>query len=185
MKSKNGQVSLEYMIITGFVVFAIIIPAFILLFYTTNRSVYGTVNTQMVSDLGNGLVNDAKQMYYLGLYSNKVSEYEVPKNVEYFYIVEIEQEGLKYYYLGVTLTDSKTRKSFFYLSDVPITSDDNNPNVVKGAPLEGLISECESSICEFYSFEGPAKLQGRKKFKIETTYDDEEDMVKASITPVI
>ena len=67
----------------------------------------GTVNIQKANDLGNGLVENAKQIYYLGLYSQKTVEYAVPMNVRDMFIVEViytpPDPDEVYYYFGLII----------------------------------------------------------------------------------
>lgn len=192
MGGKKGQISLEYLIITGFVVLAILVPTFLILFSSTNKSVYGTVNTQKAIDLGKGVINDAKQMYYLGLYSKKVVEYEVPQNVKHMFILELEHEDpvtndiTIYYYFGLIMLETDGDKLYTFQSDIPLTSDDSNNYVVIG-PNGAVVNECSNpeNDCEFYSFIEYAKMPGLKRFKVETIYDSNDVMVKSELIPVI
>lgn len=186
MGGKKGQISLEYIIITGFVVLAILVPSFLILFSSTNKNVQGTVNTQKVLDLGKGIINDVKQMYYLGLYSKKIVNYEIPQNVEEMFIVEIYDAitDSKYYYFGLVIKEKGGDKLYTFQSDIPIMSQEINDQVLKSSG-NGAIKECQepNNVCEYYNFIGFAKSPGLKKFKVETVYDS--DMAKSKIIPVL
>lgn len=185
MFGSRSQISLEYMIITGFILVVIIIPTFLLLFSTTNKSIYNKINVQKVEDLSLGILNDAKQMYYLGLYSNKMVEYEMPRNVENIYILQLEKpDGKKEYYFGVTLTNGVDLNTFNFLSDVPLTSRESGM-VIRDQSLGNLVPVCASAgyDCEFYSFIGGSISPGKKRFKVETMYDTGLQMVITRIYP--
>jgi hypothetical protein len=186
MFKARAQISLEYIIITGFILVVVIIPTFLLLFSTTNNSIYNTINIQKVEDLSLGILNDAKQMYYLGLYSNKVVDYEMPRNVDYLYILKLEKpDGSKEYYLGITITNGVDSHTFNFLSDVPLTSRES-VLVEEDNSLEVLVPVCMSPgySCEFYSFIDNSIAPGKKKFKVETLYDSDEQMVVSRIYPI-
>jgi len=184
MVNRKGQVSIEYLILTGFIVLAIIIPSIIFLYSVTNNSVHGKITHQKTVDLGQGLVNDAKQVYYLGLYSNKVVEYDVPRNVQNMYVVEITKDSNKYYYFGLVLADGKTTAKFTFQSDIPIIAQSDKGHVSNLAPDPNPIDECSGN-CKFYTFVEPIKNAGKKKFKIETILDEDDNEIKSVIIPVV
>lgn len=183
MNKLKGQVSIEYLILTGFIVLAIIVPSIIFLYSVTNNSVHGKITNQKAVDLGKGIVNDAKQVYYLGLYSNKVVEYEIPRNAQNVYIVELEKDNKIYYYFGITLSNGKETAEYKFQSDVPLTSDKTLSFVTDNAPDPNPVQECSESTCKFHSFEEPISNPGKKRFKIETIYEDNE--IRSAIIPII
>lgn len=180
--NNKGQISIEYLILTGFILLVIVVPAIIFLYTVANKSVYGTVNTQKINDLGNGLISNAKQMYYLGLYSKKIVEYEVPVNVEKMFILELYDGSKIHYYFGIIIFDEKERHKHYFPSDVPLMSDTTSL-YVDDTDSSSYVAECASATCKFYNFIGPALRAGNKRFKIETTLD--VDDVKVSIIPLI
>jgi hypothetical protein len=189
MFKRKGQISLEYMIITGFILVVIIIPTFLLLFTTTNKSVYSKINIQKIEDLGLGVLNDAKQMYYLGLYSNKVVEYNIPNNVVNMYILDLTRssDGGKEYYLGIVVQNGRDTEQFNFLSDVPISSTLSN-YVDIDSTLNSQVDACDAvtgNTCTFYSFKDNAISPGKRRFKIETLYDTDLNIVISKIYPII
>jgi hypothetical protein len=188
----KAQISVEYMILTGFILLVVIIPSSYLVFKLANDSVYGTMNTQRGIDLGKGLIESAKQMYYLGLYSKKTVDYEVPSNVERMFILRLENitSEENYYYFGIIFNDgsNKVTKQLF-LSDVPILSDPSDPSVyyVNNDDSTFYITECTNIEydCTYYNFLTPVINQGRKMFKIETKYNDVLKQTVVYILPII
>jgi len=184
----KGQVSIEYLILTGFVLLMLVVPAVFFLSSLANKGVYGTVNTQKIVDLGNGLVDSAKQMYYLGLYSKKIVEYEVPQNVERIFLLEIDKSGTKYYYVGIIINDGKEQSKYFFPTSVPLMSNissyvAHNPS---GVDISSYVNECSSNLCDFYSFNSSAIKPGKKRYKIETRYFNPPNTeVRVSISPLI
>lgn len=190
--SKQAQISMEYLILTGFILLVIIVPSVFLLYSFANKSVYGAVSTQKASELGDGLVENAKQMYYLGLYSKKIVTYDVPDNVERFFILEFTQPetGKKYYYISIIINDGKEVSKNFFPSDIPIMStplpSDPNSEYVDNMDSSLYIDECTPSNCMFYNFKDPVTHQGKKKFKLETKYDiTSGNEIKVNIIPII
>jgi len=187
MGHHKAQISMEYMIIIGFVIFAILVPAFLILFSSTNNSVSSSVNTQKINDLGKGLTDDAKKMYYLGIYSKETSKYEVPVNVKDMFVLRINDLNRDYYYFGVYVDDGRNPKVYTFLSDVPLTSDlsDNNVKLDSAHTLFSLVKECTlpDYTCDFYNFTNTTTKPGMKNFKIETVLTS--DGVKSSIVPVL
>src|SRR4030066_1162756 len=132
MLANKSQISVEYLILTGFLLLALIIPAAIFLYSIANQSVYGTVNAQKANDIGNGFVDNAKQVYYLGLYSKRIVEYDVPQSVWKMFIVEINQSGELHYYVGIILNDTKQGSKFFFQSNVPMAAENLPPPAKQG-----------------------------------------------------
>lgn len=180
MGFRSGQVSLEYMIITGFIVFAILIPSFLILFHYTTRGVGDSVSAQKTIDLGKGLINDAKQMYYLGIYSKKIAVYEIPDNVMSLAILKITKDSKDYYYIFIQSGNDQGVQTF--QSDVPLTSTLTN-DVIIDNDLGIMVPECSQYPCEFYSFIGNSVDEGQKRFKIETEWTD--GVVAVNILPVL
>jgi len=189
---RKAQISLEYMILTGFILLVIIVPSAMFLFSFANKGVYGTVSTQKANDIGNGLVDNAKQIYYLGLYSKKTVSYDMPDNVKRFFILEMNQTSTskKYYYIGIIIDDGKEQSKHFIPSDVPLMSDLASPYVNDDFDDSAShINECDPSfanICRFYNFIDPVTKPGKKRFKIETKYDSSGgNEIKVSIEPLV
>ena len=190
MVKNKSQISIEYMILTGFVLLVIIVPSVFFLYSFANKGVGGTVQRQKTMDLGNGLVDNAKQMYYLGLYSKKNVEYDVPINVENMFIVEIidtAPDPYEYYYYFGLIVKEEVDKEYYFQSDVALTSDTKPPyNTYIDTVDPGLLSlstECSSYTCNFFNFNDPVIKEGKKTFKLETVMDG--NFVKVAIVPII
>lgn len=186
MLKNKSQLSIEYMILTGFVLLVIIVPSIIFLFSMTNQGVYGTVNVQKANDLGNGLVNNAKQVYYLGIYSKKVVEYEVPQNVENIFILELVKNEKTHYYVGIIISDKKEVLRMMYPSSVPITATPTSGLIEKDESPKVHVPECQEPgvSCTFYNFKGFVLKPGKKEFKLETKYMPMTSEARVFITPL-
>ena len=192
MLNKKSKISVEYLILTGFILLIIVVPSIIFLYSMANKSVYGTVNTQRAVDLGEGLVDNAKQMYYLGLYSKKIVEFNVPNNVGEFFIVELTESPSDdvHYYVGIIINNSKEVQKHFFESDVPLMSSVMGPYgafVDQTNSPEPYISECSApgNSCKFYNFRNPVTLPGKKRFKIETKMFPGTSEIGVMIVPEI
>ena len=189
MEKNKSQISIEYMILTGFILAVIIIPSVFFLYSFANRGVHGTVQRQKTMDLGNGLVENAKQMYYLGLYSKKNVQYDVPLNVRNMFIVEIDEDddGVDlYYYFGIFTHDGKVLVKSYFQSDVPLMSDDDNDYIAyDDNDHPELIFECGemTTDCSYYFFIDPIIREGKKTFKLETVMEGTN--VKVAIVPIV
>lgn len=177
LKSKS-QISIEYLILVGFIMGIILIPAVYFLKSFAGEGVYNTLNNKRANDLGHGIINNAEQLFYLGLYSKHVVEYEVPKNVQNMFIVEIDDGTDIYYYFTIFTQDNK----YYFQSEVPLMSDDSS-SLLDTTDDDSLISECSGN-CDFSNFIGTSIQEGRKKFLLETKLDPISSKVKVSISPV-
>jgi len=80
MKEKNAQVSMEYVIIFGFILF-ITIPL-ILIFYEHTESTNDQIITSQVDKIVKKIVDNAESVYYLGEPSRTKIKVYMPNNVE-------------------------------------------------------------------------------------------------------
>jgi len=80
MRGKNAQVSVEYVIIVGFILF-ITIPL-ILIFYEHTSSTNDQVITSQVDMIAKKVVDSAESVYYLGEPSKTRIKVYMPTNVE-------------------------------------------------------------------------------------------------------
>ncbi len=178
---RSGQVSIEYLILTGFIVVVIILPAIFLLFSTYRSNVTGAINQQKVSALGNGMVNDAEQMYYLGLYSKKTATYQMPEAITNMYLAELTANGKTHDYLAIIVRSGKGTERFLFESKIPLTATGDYVQVPTETEAPKDISECDSipPPCSFLVFDKLAITPGAKQFVTETIL--QEGVVKAAI----
>ncbi|PIN78445.1 hypothetical protein COV14_03375 [Candidatus Woesearchaeota archaeon CG10_big_fil_rev_8_21_14_0_10_33_12] len=80
MRNKNAQVSVEYVIIVGFILF-ITIPL-ILIFYEHTSSTNDQVITSQVDMIAKKVVDSAESVYYLGEPSKTRIKVYMPTNIE-------------------------------------------------------------------------------------------------------
>jgi len=181
MKRKS-QVSIEYLILTGFIVLLVVVPSVVYLYSILNQNVYGVVTQQKVNDVGDRLLDTAKQMYFLGLYSKRIVDVDIPPNVERMYLATLDDGINKFYYLAVVIVDEDTQK-FFFQSEVPITSKVTPPIVTTDTPLLDIKECADPGIsCSFFNFEDFVTLPGKKRFKVETITENND--VKVAIIPL-
>ena len=167
MLKNKSQLSVEYLILTGFIIGIISVVLVIFLKVFASGSAQDAINAQKINDLGDDIVKKAKQVFYLGLYSKQNVEYDIPDNVEFMFILELTKStGEKFYYFGIHAKDKEIKKHYF-LSDVPIASDGTLVDVDED-DLSSLIPECSTATCKFYNFKGNLINPGKKVFKIET-----------------
>ncbi|HLP79232.1 MAG TPA: hypothetical protein VK158_01220 [Acidobacteriota bacterium] len=185
----NAQMSIEYMILTGFLLLILIVPGVLLLYSYGNSSVYETINQQKIADFGNGMADSVRQLYYLGLYSKKNVVYDLPSGVEYLFLLKTETIGpnpVTAYYIGVFLGDATTTKQFFAI-DAPIILETGSiDSAGVAATIEGLISECASAgvDCTIQPLKKSLFKEGKRNFKLETTYVAAQT-IGVQITPLL
>jgi uncharacterized protein (UPF0333 family) len=173
----SGQISVEYLIILGAVILLVVIPAGIFLTNFALSSMYDTVSEEKANELGKGLTDVAKQVYYLGLYSKKQVTLPVPENVERFYLLNITDENENHYVVIET-----RERQYYFPSTAPITSDTDD-NLVTTADHTSHVDECNTATCSFIAFTGEATLPGRKRFQAETVLQN--DRIVVELKPVI
>lgn len=163
MSRRKSQISVEYLILSGFIILIILTLAFYI--YTlTKQGVYGSVNVNKMNLFGNGMVKNAKQVYYLGLYSQKKVVLDVPDGVEEMFIFNIDIAGEKYYYIGIFTEVDGVLQKYYYQSDIPLFMDTSYTSATGHD-----VDECGT--CEFFDFKDNTMRPGDKEFLFETKLD--------------
>ncbi len=80
MREKNAQVSMEYVIVIGFVML-ITIPL-ILIFYEHTRATSDQVITNQVDQIARKIIDNSETIYYIGEPSRTSIKVYMPENVE-------------------------------------------------------------------------------------------------------
>jgi hypothetical protein len=196
---KKTQISIEYIILTGFILLVLIVPTVIYLQRYAGGGIFDSVNQKKANELGHGIVKTAQDMYYLGIYSKKIVSYDVPRNVQLMFIMNMTmqpnpaQPPTTVYYLAMYMQGEKdTVKKFYFQSDVPIRSEGSNmvpctygepqpPGVIIGCSSGFDISQCTevgtNTKCSFDIFTDPSSYgtttitPGTKDFKVEVKQD--------------
>ncbi len=174
----HGQISIEYLIILGTVLLLVIIPAGAFLTDFALDSIYGSVDTQRANELGQGLIDIAQQVYYLGLYSKKQVTLSVPKNVERMYLLNVSKSQ-DHHYIVIKINDSSTQR-YTYPSKAPLTADPSSTYVNK-VDYSSDVDACSSNPCSFLAFTEPVTRPGR--FQLETVLKGNDIIV--NVAPVI
>ena len=196
-----GQISVEYIALTGFLVIAIIIPSVFFLYTFVNKNVYGIAQSEITNTLGNGLIDHAREMYYLGLFSKENDLYEIPSNIEHMFILKIDDttDDLDpFYYVGIYRTSKEGFEKNYYLSEVPLTSDrsdssapvfiyEHGDSYPPGGEVDRVLSEIpecfEPTHCSLILFQDNSIKKGARIFSFETFRDIIDGSTKVAITP--
>lgn len=169
LRDRKGQVSIEYVIILAAVIFLIVIPAAVFLSSFARDNVQGITGSEAANEVGTKLTTNAKQVYYLGLYSKKRVRVQMPAQLQDFYLLKIQQGTDMSYYVVLIDQDGNPR---YYPSDIPIWSATSYPGV--GPASTAYPPECSDAgtSCDSMTFTGSARLQGQKSFILETQMRD-------------
>ncbi len=110
MVDNKSQVSFEYLIIMGFIMFIIIGTLGIALFYS--GSIKDQVKMTQLTNCGNKIVSTAESVFYAGQPSKATITCYLPENIK---IITILEEGL-YFEIGTSSGITKT----IFSSNVPL-----------------------------------------------------------------
>ena len=117
MRERNAQVSMEYVIIVGFIL-VIMIPL-ILIFYEHTSSTNDQIITSQVDMIAKKVVDSAESVYYLGEPSKTRIKVYMPENVEQVTIYD--KEIVFKVKTGSGLTDISQISSVNISGDILIT----------------------------------------------------------------
>ena len=182
---RKGQISIEYLIIIGVVVFLIVLPSAIFLSSFAQSTIYGAVTSEQAQQLGEGLTVSAKQVYYLGLYAQKKVSLPMPDNVQHLMLLRITRNGQDHHYVVVRIDDGSRAgaSNYFFQSSAPLISDTNLEGVTYSATGPDFVSECATYSCSYFAFEPPITNTGQKQFLLETRNINQQ--IQVNILPVI
>ncbi len=125
MKKKDrAQVSIEYLIIVGFVTFVVIAIIGIAFFYS--GTIKGRINENQVGNYANKIIATAESVYYAGEPSRATITSYLPESVKDIEVVENN--------LVITFSTSSGMNVIAYQSNVPITES----AVSRLSPSKGL-----------------------------------------------
>ncbi len=107
---KKGQISLEYLIVVGFVVFVVIVMTGVAIFYTAGAR--DRIKTSQLSNFANKIITSAEAVYFAGEPSKVTITAFLPEGVESFEIVQN--------YLVFNISTNAGTSSIAFPSSVPI-----------------------------------------------------------------
>jgi len=117
MREKNAQVSMEYVIIIGFIML-ITIPLIVIFYEHTSNTSYQVITSQ-VDKIAKKVVDSAESVYYLGEPSKTRIKVYMPENVEQ--VVIHDKEIVFKVKTGSGLTDISQISSVNISGDIAIT----------------------------------------------------------------
>ncbi len=176
----KGQASLEYLIITGFVFAAIILPGLLFIYSVVGDTASETLSGKKISSFGSGITSTAKELYYLGIYSKLTVDFDFPNTLTKVFVAKIPNAEGHIYYLVVHSMEKEGLKKYYFLSEVPLIFYGTDVTMTNEYPEAGLGDSCDDEVCTYYRLD---KINaGVKKFKLETYMDGSEIVVR--INPV-
>ncbi len=108
----RGQISLEYLIVVGFVVFVVIVLLGLAIFYTTTAR--DSMSSNQLNNFANKLLNSAETVYFAGEPSKLTITAYLPEGISSFEILENS--------LVFNRSTSSGKNVIVYPSKVPLDS---------------------------------------------------------------
>jgi len=159
---KRGQYSVEFMIFIGFILIVIAVSAYVL-FNFSSTAMEG-IFQERINDVGETMVNNAREMFYLGLYSKVVVTVNLPSKISNMYTLQITQGANteNYIIFEYPARDGATA-TIFVASEVPLmTRQADCTDDSAGA----VIPECATDTCNLCYFQPKEYSKGPKNFRI-------------------
>jgi len=121
MRGKRGQISTEYLILTGFIVAFVIIILGAAIYYSSQ--IEDTIRTKQIEQFANKVVGSAASVYYSGEPSKTTINAYLPKGVSQITILERE--------IVFNYTSVSGENDVSYLSKVPISGSITSSSGIK------------------------------------------------------
>lgn len=136
-ESKRGQISTEYLIVIGFVVFLVLGILGVAFFYTSVTN--DQIKVSQVSNFANKIISSAESVFYAGEPSKLTLNGYLPIGVSSFEIMPNE--------IVVSLSTSSGVTTMSFTSNVPLSGNISNIDGIKR--IEVLAQQDEVLISEF------------------------------------
>lgn len=136
-KFKRGQISTEYLIVVGFVVFLVLGILGVAFFYTSVTN--DQIKVSQVSNFANKIISSAESVFYAGEPSKLTLTGYLPIGVSSFEIMPNE--------IVVSISTSSGVTKMSFTSNVPLSGNISNSDGVKR--IEVLAQQDEVLISEF------------------------------------
>ncbi len=177
---RKAQISIEYLIIIGVVVFLIVLPSAIFLSTFAQTTIYGAVTSEQADQVGRGLTQAAQQVFYLGLFAQKKVSLPMPNNVEEIVMFTITVNSNDFHYLVIRIDDGVIPQTFYYQSRAPLIA----PSIYEDTVAPAYIAECAGVACNnVFVFRQPVTFPGLKQFSLETVRRD--GRIAVLVTPEV
>jgi hypothetical protein len=137
MEGKRGQISFEYLVIMGFVMFVIVSTLGIAFIYS--GSIKDRIKVTQVNNCANKLISSAESIFYTGFPSRTVIECYIPENT---LDMEILEDTI---FVSVQTSNGISKTGFS--SEVPIIG---NINVSSGIKRIRVIAEENNVVLSDY-----------------------------------
>ena len=118
MKKRFAQISMEYIILTGVVLMAIIPGLYLFKNYVSSSS--DRIVEQKVNQIATKMINTAEEMYYRGVPSKKVIKVNMPEEVVNLAVYYNNTDNGDEYYLIFVIDTSTGRLNYQFPVDTPI-----------------------------------------------------------------
>ena len=164
MKTSSGQVSAEFMILAGLVLI-IFIPIFILIARGGIESAE-QVSSERIGAIARTLLDESREIYYLGEGSRQTITLDVPRGVEAIRIVNVTDSSE----LLFSFVQGGIPSNISYLSEVPIRIVDSQSMVCDAVPDCGLVA-CDCSEFDVEGIDHLRSISGMHNFELRTQRD--------------
>ena len=154
----KAQIAMEYILIAVFILGILMIGTYIFREYAVSSR--DQIIENKVEVAANALIDNAREIYYLGEGSIKIVTFEMPGQIESIFTLDADGE----YFIIFNVTIAQGYNSLFYESDVLLKKDNVDEVSINGCYGVG-------GLCKFYYFSENEISQGIKKFLIENKKD--------------
>ncbi len=156
MRSAKSQSAVEFMLLIAGLLF-IFLPLFFI-FSNYSMKSGSDISSSMAKDVGQKLVDQAREMYYLGRYSKEVISVNLPDGIDKMSTLIIDRPGDSQdeFYLIMNISSGSSKQDIVLASEVPIITQD-----CRTAP-------CYSGYdCTYCKFNRSETMPGKKDYRLE------------------
>ncbi len=162
MHGTKSQTAMEFTLLIAALLF-IFLPVFYFLGDYSLKSSSDIAGSE-VNKIGQKLVDESREMYYMGLFSKEIVSLNIPESVIDMSTIIINNSGKLEYYLVISTSSASGRMNVTFSSEVPLVT-------YKPCYIDNQISSsCNPGVVDCYRcpFDNSNKFYGLKSFKLET-----------------
>jgi len=154
---RKSQSAMEFMLLIS-ALLLMAIPTFYLLSNYAFKS-SSSISEQQMHESGQRIVDEAREIYYLGKFSKEIISISFPRNIDAMSLMIINDSTIEEYYLIINYTNDGKSTELLVPSDVPMITGNACPVVT------GCYAGKDCTTCKFMPDD---YSNGVKSFKLET-----------------
>ncbi len=170
MRSAKSQSAVEFMLLIAGILF-IFLPLFYV-FSDYSLKSGSDISTSMAKDVGQKLIDQSREIYYLGRFSKEVITVNIPEGIENMstLIIDLPGDADDEFYLIMNVSNGQAKEDIVLSSEVPLVTSDCS-----------TIACFSGYDCTYCNFNRTEAMPGKKDYRLENSEKDGRTVINISV----